>query len=305
LWAKRGYIALAMDLAGCGPDRKRLSDGMPDQSDVSKIPREQKPIKEVWTYHAVAAVIRGVSLVASLPDVDATKLGITGISWGGYLTCIVMGLDDRLKVAVPVYGCGFLHENSVWKPTIDMLPAAWRDEWIKNFDPSNYAGRAKMPVLFVNGTNDFAYPLDSYQKTYRLAKNRTLCVTVNMPHGHQQGWAPKEIGVFVDHHLRGGGALPKYQHEPRVVTSAHRPGFIGPDVDHSDSSPPVNVHWTTDVIEPWQKRKWQTHNCSAIVEPTYDVFFGKLPKERPFVYFFTIADKSGATVSTEHAIIEK
>jgi len=29
---------------------------------------------------------------------------VTGISWGGYLTCIVAGIDDRLKAAVPVYG---------------------------------------------------------------------------------------------------------------------------------------------------------------------------------------------------------
>ena len=55
----------------------------------------------------MADVIRGVSLLASLPDVDSKRLGITGISWGGYLTCIVASLDDRLRVAVPVYGCGF------------------------------------------------------------------------------------------------------------------------------------------------------------------------------------------------------
>ncbi len=30
-----------------------------------------------------------------------------GDQLGGYLTCIVAGLDHRLKVAVPVYGCGF------------------------------------------------------------------------------------------------------------------------------------------------------------------------------------------------------
>ena len=46
---------------------------------------------------------------------DRRRIGITGISWGGYLTCIVAGLDDRLKVAVPVYGCGFLGDDSVWK----------------------------------------------------------------------------------------------------------------------------------------------------------------------------------------------
>jgi hypothetical protein len=30
LWARRGYVALAMDLAGHGPGRKRLPDGSPD-----------------------------------------------------------------------------------------------------------------------------------------------------------------------------------------------------------------------------------------------------------------------------------
>ncbi|MCX7426032.1 MAG: acetylxylan esterase, partial [Planctomycetia bacterium] len=36
LWANRGYAALAMDLAGCGPDGKRLADGGPPQDDDAK-----------------------------------------------------------------------------------------------------------------------------------------------------------------------------------------------------------------------------------------------------------------------------
>ena len=36
LWAERGYAALAMDLAGHGPDRVRLPDGAPDQDDGVK-----------------------------------------------------------------------------------------------------------------------------------------------------------------------------------------------------------------------------------------------------------------------------
>src|SRR5262249_54144443 len=152
-------------------------------------------------------VVRGVSLLASLPEVDPGRIGITGISWGGYLTCIVAGLDDRLKVAVPVYGCGFLHENSAWLPTFQKMPRERRERWVGNFDPSRYVAQATMPVLFVNGTNDFAYPLDSYRKTYRLVKQRQLCVEVNLPHSHPAGWAPVEIGLFVDQHLRGGTPL--------------------------------------------------------------------------------------------------
>src|SRR5262245_7807203 len=198
LWAKRGYVALAMDLAGCGPDGKRLDDGGPGQSDDFKFWVKSDDPKDFWTYHAVAAIVRGVSLLADLPDVDAERIGITGISWGGYLTCIVAGLDDRLKVAVPVYGCGFIHENSAWNGHFAKMDADHKKMWVKNFEPSQYLKDAKMPVLFVNGTNDFAYPLDSYKKSYQLVKDRNLCVTVKMPHGHSQGWAPVEIGIFAD-----------------------------------------------------------------------------------------------------------
>ena len=73
-----------------------------------------QPVTDQWTYHAVADVILAHSLVLSFPEVDPNRTALTGISWGGYLTCIVAGLDDRFKAAVPVYGCGFLDENSVW-----------------------------------------------------------------------------------------------------------------------------------------------------------------------------------------------
>ena len=73
-----------------------------------------QPIEDQWTYHAVAAVILANSLIRSFPQVDPNRIGVTGISWGGYLVCIVAGVDHRFKFAAPVYGCGFLGENSVW-----------------------------------------------------------------------------------------------------------------------------------------------------------------------------------------------
>src|SRR6185503_15401841 len=139
----------------------RLPDGGPDQNDAAKF-RDftEADVRDMWSYHAVAAVIRGHSLLASLPEVDPRRIGITGISWGGYLTCIVAGLDHRLKVAVPVYGCGFLGENGYWKNTsLPKLRPETRDLWLQEFDPSQYLGDVRCPILFLNGSNDFAYPL--------------------------------------------------------------------------------------------------------------------------------------------------
>lgn len=303
IWADRGYVALAMDLAGRGPDGKPLPDGGPDQGDLQKFPRQKTDLRTVWSYHAVAAVIRGVSLLRSLPQVDAERIGTTGISWGGYLTCIVSGLDDRLKVAVPVYGCGFLHDNSAWVKTIAGLPEDWRKEWIDNFDPSRYLKQARMPVLFVNGTNDFAYPLDSYRKSYRLVPNRQLCVTVNMPHGHPQGWAPVEIGLFVDQHLRKGAPLPRLE---RVETSEEGGRqLVTVPVLQTEGPVTVQLHWTTDLEMPWQKRKWQSKPAQKMEGNATDFHRMELPRERPVVWFVTLTDRRKATVSTEHVLLEK
>ncbi|MFO0902054.1 MAG: acetylxylan esterase [Pirellulales bacterium] len=291
LWAQRGYVAIAMDLAGKGPDRMPLEDGGPDQSDDVKFPKSDAPLRDLWTYHAVAACVRAGSLLASLPEVDANRIGVTGISWGGYLTCIVAGVDDRFRAAVPVYGCGFLHENSVWLPRFAAMTPAWRDQWVKHFDPSQHVGRAKMPVLFVNGTNDFAYPLDSYQKTYRLVKDRQLCVTVNMPHGHPQGWAPQEIGLFIDQQVRGGEPLA--QVGPTAALSSDKKQATLKIV--SARRPTVRFHWTTDD-GPWQKRNWQTVDVPVVGDSASTT----IPDARPLVGFFTLRDERGATVSTEH-----
>jgi len=296
LWAKRGYVALAMDLAGNGSTRQRLPDGGPGQDDGAKFTGAGAGAQptDFWTYHAVASVIRGVSLLASRPDVDPDRIGITGISWGGYLTCIVAGLDDRLKVAVPVYGCGFIHENSTWLGTFEKMPAAKRQFWVEHFEPSRYVGQAKMPVLFVNGTNDFAYPLDSYQKTYRLVKQRDLCVTVNMPHGHPQGWTPVEIGLFVDQQLAGG--------KPLARIAASRRDGSKVEVKFTAAVPVTRaaLHFTTDT-GPWKQRKWQTQ--PARIDGTTAT--AELPTTRPLVYFATLTDERKATVSTEHETLEK
>src|SRR6185503_21245376 len=147
-WARHGYVALALDLNGHGP-HGRVEDGMPDQSDQTKFRNfSEAEARDMWTYHAVAAVIRGHSLVRSLPEVDAERVGITGISWGGYLTCIVAGIDSRFKVAVPVYGCGFLGDNSVWKDSsLARLSPEARTLWLQLFDPSAYLGRVRHPIL--------------------------------------------------------------------------------------------------------------------------------------------------------------
>jgi dienelactone hydrolase len=288
-WAQRGYAAIAMDLAGCGPDRQRLDDGGPGQGDEEKFGAIDQPPGDQWTYHAVANVILAHSLLRSFREVDAGRTAVTGISWGGYLTCIVAGLDDRFKAAVPVYGCGFLHENSAWLPQFEKMTPQQRDKWVQLWDPSMYLGSAAMPMLFVNGTNDFAYPLDSYAKTYGLPKGRrNFHITVNMPHSHRDGWAPIEIGLFIDRYLRDGLPL------PRIRPPEKENDLVYAEVRGRTNLAAAALHYTTET-GPINKRHWQT--IPGRLDGPYIV--ARKPPADATIWFLTVTDEREAVVSSE------
>lgn len=298
LWAQRGYAAIAMDLAGYRPiadknphqreNRTRLDHPGPDQGDVEKFGGIDNPAEDQWPYHAVANVIRGHSLLCSFPEIDAKRTAVTGISWGGYLTCIVAGVDSRFKAAVPVYGCGYLHENSVWLDRLAKMEPKQRQRWVELWDPSRYLPAVSMPILFVNGTNDFAYPLDSYMKSFdAVPGEKQIRVTVNMPHGHPPGWQPLEIGRFVDHHLSGKPGLPVLT-EPKVDQAAVQVSWEGP-VALSRAS----LHFTTDDT-PINKRTWTSQ--PAKIEGS-KIQVNDFPAKAT-AWFLTATDEQDATIST-------
>jgi cephalosporin-C deacetylase-like acetyl esterase len=289
LWAKRGYAAIAMDLGACGPERKALPDGGPNQTDDTKFGAIDQPSQDQWTYHSVANVILAHSLIRSFDDVDARRTAVTGISWGGYLTCIVAGLDSRFKAAVPVYGCGYLHENSVWLDRFAKMTAPQKDKWIQLWDPHMYLGSAQMPVFFINGTNDFAYPLDSYARTYGLVQGqRNFRITVNMPHGHQQGWAPQEIGLFIDQYLRDAPPLPSIQ-KPKLAA-----GKVHARVRSKSPLSDAQLHYTTGST-PINKLDWETATASL---DGRQLISCAVPDDAT-ICILTVADSRGAIVSSE------
>ncbi|WP_162339591.1 alpha/beta hydrolase family protein [Cyclobacterium salsum] len=208
-WAERGYAAIAMDLSGnqplptdqqdnpWGSKGSRLDAGGPRQDDVHKFFRLNEDFTAQWQFHSVSNIIRAHSLIRSFPEVDPDRTAITGISWGGYLTNLVAGVDHRFAAAVPVYGAGFLHEGSAWDNQFDSLGTAGTQKWVNLWDPSRYVAHARVPMLFINGTNDFAYFVENWQKTAHLARNGEYAMIPELKHSHLHGAEPGEIYRFI------------------------------------------------------------------------------------------------------------
>jgi cephalosporin-C deacetylase-like acetyl esterase len=62
--------------------------------------------------------VRGLDLLAALPEVDAERLGVTGISGGGAVSWWVSAADERVKVVAPVCGTATFASH-VCERTID------------------------------------------------------------------------------------------------------------------------------------------------------------------------------------------
>jgi dienelactone hydrolase len=295
LWTERGYAAIAFDACGSIPLRtgdgkawvRHEAGGPPGWGGWDQI---DSPPGDQWTYHAVADALLAHSLLASQSGVDPDRIGITGISWGGYLTCIVAGVDSRLKFAVPVYGCGFTDEHAFAKSVANLGPER-AERWMKWWDPKNYLPASKAPMLWVTGTNDFAYTMNALQKSYRQPQGiRTLCLRPRMPHAHGgPGENPKDIHAFAESIVNGGIPLPKLTGQGRDDRKVWAT-FSG-----TQPTAKAELHFTK-ATGPWQSRLWEAAPAQMDASGRVEA---KLP-DGVTVYFLNVTDDRECVVSSEH-----
>lgn len=305
-WVDRGYAAIAMDLTGCVPVKP---EGVTmDKVQHAYSPKKfthggfsdiDEPVKDQWFYHAVSAVTRAHSLLAAQKDVDPNRIGVTGSSWGGVLTILAMGVDPRFKWAAPVYGCGFLGENSSWlEKTMQTMPPEKAQKWVRLWDPGHYIGRNRTPVLFCNGTNDVHFRPDSWKKTYEQATGPvTLSMKVRMGHGHYPDGDPREITAFAN------SIVSKLEPLPKITGQGSEDKSAWIEYTESRGQPVIRaeLNYTPDRGD-WVNRRWTT--IPASLDAGRKKISASLPKGVS-AYYFNIVDARNCIVSSPHVEVEK
>ena len=260
LWAKRGYAAIAMDTCGSIPVRVPgtkfdwISSGIGGPRGWGGFANVNDDIKDQWPYHAVSTVVRSHSFLRAQSEVDSERIGITGLSWGGFLTCLSAAVDKRFKLAVPVYTCAFYDTiGSAEERRKTFGDVKWRC-WLDLWDPKHYIPEIDMPIMWLSGTNDRSFPYGSLRKTFPLVKvPLDVVIRPRMPHGHTAGWSPKEILAFADSFFRGGKKFPKVS-APTVAGNSTAvkfesgEGFMAPVA--------AELHYTT-ADGKWENRLWR------------------------------------------------
>ena len=299
LWTARGYAAIAMDTCGCTAGGEHMNRprhehaGPPGWGGYDQL---DQPLEDQLMHHAVADVLLARAVLAALPEVHADRIGLTGISWGGILACIVAGVDPHLRFVAPVYGCGFLDQGRLATDLQSKIGPEAAGRWFDLWDPVHYLPRASAPMLWIVGTNDPAFPLPAMQKSYRLPTGpRTLSIQVGMEHSQPAGAAPEEIRGFADHVLKGGPPL------ARFTGQGTEGGDAWATFSASVRAVRAEFNFTADQ-GPWLDRAWRVRQ--AVLDPAAGRASTALPREAT-AFFLNVTDDRGCVTSTEHVALDE
>ena len=95
----------------------------------------------------VKDVFQSIDYLQSRKDIDPNRIAYYGTSSGAWHGVFALSQETRLKAAV--LNGGGLIPGTPNEPETELV---------------NFAPRIRLPVLMVNGRNDFAYPMEASQK---------------------------------------------------------------------------------------------------------------------------------------------
>jgi dienelactone hydrolase len=97
-----------------------------------------------WKIQLVQDARRSIDYLQSRSDIDASRIGYYGFSWGGVMASLVLAVEPRLKVAV--VQSGGLQSKFRFRPEVD---------------PLNFVTRVSTPTLMLHGRYDLTALLEA------------------------------------------------------------------------------------------------------------------------------------------------
>jgi len=100
-----------------------------------------------WLIKWTQDLSRSIDYLETRSDIDTSRIGYYGHSWGSRIGGVIPAVEDRLKATVLITG-GFMYRN---RPEADAI---------------NYVPRIKTPVLMLNGRYDMSLNFDTSVKPF-------------------------------------------------------------------------------------------------------------------------------------------
>ena len=210
--ARQGYVVFSYDMVGY--------DDTIQMPHVATGKREQ-----LWGFGLLGMQlwdsIRAVDFLASLADVDPTRIGATGASGGATQILMLQAVDDRIKFSSPVnmissiYQGGSPCENApllrVGTNNMEiaalmaprpMLMVSTTQDWTKNTPRVEYPALQAMYRLYDKEVNVQTHEVDaphnynreSREAVYRFFAKKVLSADPQSPDFAEKGFSPERLG---------------------------------------------------------------------------------------------------------------
>ena len=207
--AKNGYVCLSIDAWGSGERSSRHGEY---EYHGGNLGASLMNIGETLMGAQIADNMSGISLLASLKNVDAKRIGATGASGGGNQTMWLAAMDERVAAAVPVVSVGSFASYVGGRNCIcELIP-----DGLTFMEESAVIGliapRAVKICNCLGDTNSAFFPsemLRTYHASrpvfelYKATDKQTYQI-FDQPHGYWPEIREAMLGWF-DLHLKGKG----------------------------------------------------------------------------------------------------
>ncbi|MHB0938971.1 MAG: acetylxylan esterase [Armatimonadota bacterium] len=140
--------------------------------------------------------LRAVTALASVPEVDPNRLGVSGVGLGGGMALVLGAIDERIQAIapdVPNYCNIELNRSEPRWPYREITAYLRKNpdqeqavlQTLRYYDAANFAGQITCPVLVSAGINDaYSRPTNIYGMYNRLAGPKAIRL---YPGGHEGG----------------------------------------------------------------------------------------------------------------------
>lgn len=315
-WAQRGYVALAPDLPGIA-EPKKLTESQGRWRTLKYGEGRWVATPDAGASvicDAVFAAMQALYLLRAQPTVDRARVGVVGISWGGYMTTMVCGLaGERVRAGFAVFGCGFYDLTAQLngpKSTLGALAPDERERWLSGLDAGRRAGGMQAAFFIAGAANDFFYWPRAVQATLDAVpgeKNHVYAPNANhkiplpggtvfpkrpagpVPYGPQANWLAMEVPYF-DYYLKGQGQpLPRVSVLPSGEPRRARCSVVAP-------CPLTRVEvWWAKANPDVMKREWLPVPATRGADGSYEAL---LPAEASD-WFAVASDERPVSVSSD------
>ena len=268
-FAQHGYVALVLDPIQLG-ECQGLHHGTYREGRWDWPSRGYTPAgTEVWN------AMRALDYLQSRADVDADKLGVTGLSGGGAMSWFLGAADERVKVVVPVCQSGSIERMAVDRATDGHCDCAFWINYHRWCWPDIGALIAPRAFLIASGSEDVLWRPAGYRDVaHRIghqyaalgAADRFGLVEDRSPHGYTPRLR-QVIFTFFNTHLKGDPAPVTDDVTDFVEPEANLLVFGG-RLPKDDTMPQVDRRLVraAEVALPDSETQWQSHQQQALAQ---------------------------------------